>query len=102
MATVESPTVDNGVNVTALLGAREAFTEAPTAAQFQWRARCEWIYGTHSRSTVYDFSGLGGGRSKGVRAAHRREVTAVEQHRSWWDATAVAQGALSKGITCPE
>lgn len=39
MATVESPTVDNGVNVTALLGAREAFTEAPTAAQFQWRAR---------------------------------------------------------------
>lgn len=31
MATVESPTVDNGVNVTALLGAREAFTEAPTA-----------------------------------------------------------------------
>ena len=30
--------VDNGVNVEALLGAREAFADAPQAAQFQWRA----------------------------------------------------------------
>ena len=30
--------VDNGVNVEALLGAREALTEAPEAAEFQWRA----------------------------------------------------------------
>jgi uncharacterized OsmC-like protein len=59
MTTVESPTVDNGVDVTALLGAREAFSEMPAAAQFQWRARCAWIYGTHSRTTVNDFFGLG-------------------------------------------
>ena len=29
--------IDNGVNVEALLGAREALTEAPEAAAFVWR-----------------------------------------------------------------
>ena len=52
-------TVNNGVNVEALLGAREALTEAPEAAQFTWRATCEWLNGTHSRSTVEGFFGLG-------------------------------------------
>ena len=52
-------TVDNGVNVEALLGAREALTEAPEAAKFQWRATCNWVKGTHSRSTVEGFYGLG-------------------------------------------
>lgn len=50
---------DNGVNVQALLGAREALTEAPEAAQFKWRATSEWVRGTHSRSTVQGFFGLG-------------------------------------------
>ena len=59
MSTVESPVVDNGVNVEALLGARQALAEAPEAAQFRWRARCEWVNGTHSRTTVHDFFGLG-------------------------------------------
>jgi hypothetical protein len=30
--------VDNGVNVAALIAAREALTKAPDAAQFKWRA----------------------------------------------------------------
>jgi len=51
--------VNNGVNVEALLGAREALTEAPAAAAFKWRATCQWINGTHSRSTVQQFFGLG-------------------------------------------
>lgn len=51
--------VDNGVNVEALLGAREALTQAPEAAMFQWRATCNWINGTHTRSEVEQFSGLG-------------------------------------------
>jgi len=51
--------VDNGVNVEALLGARGALTEAPEAAQFQWRATSEWLRGTHSRSSVEGFFGLG-------------------------------------------
>ena len=52
-------TVQNGVNVEALLGAREAIIETPEAAKFQWRASCEWKDGTHSRSTVEGFFGFG-------------------------------------------
>jgi uncharacterized OsmC-like protein len=51
--------VDNGVNVSALLGAREALEKAPEAAQFKWRASCEWLNGTHSRSAIGTFFGLG-------------------------------------------
>jgi uncharacterized OsmC-like protein len=58
MTTTASP-VDNGVNVGALLGAREALTAAPEAAQFTWRATCEWRNGTHSTSDVEGFFGLG-------------------------------------------
>lgn len=58
MSTTKSP-VDNGVNVEALLAARAALTDAPEAAKFKWRATCEWKRGTHSRSTVEGFYGLG-------------------------------------------
>ena len=59
MTTTSTRPVDNGVNVDALLGAREALTQAPEAAQFQWRARCEWQNGTHSANSVEGFFGLG-------------------------------------------
>jgi uncharacterized OsmC-like protein len=55
--------VDNGVNVEALLGARQALTDAPDAARFTWRATCSWVNGTHSRSTVQSFYGLGAEQS---------------------------------------
>jgi uncharacterized OsmC-like protein len=58
MSTMTAP-VDNGVNVGALLEAREALTAMPEAAQFTWRASCEWVNGTHSRSTIERFFGLG-------------------------------------------
>lgn len=58
MTTTDTP-VNNGVNVEALMGARAALIEAPEAAQFQWRASCEWQNGTHSHSTVEGFFGLG-------------------------------------------
>ena len=51
--------VDNGVNVEALLGAREALTEAPEVAKFVWRASSEWKGGTHTQSSVEGFFGLG-------------------------------------------
>ena len=53
-------TAENGVNVAALLGAREALGKTPEAARFKWRASSEWIRGTHSRATVDGFFGLGG------------------------------------------
>ena len=60
---VTATRVDNGVNVEALLGARQALTDAPQAAQFKWRATCTWINGTHSHSTVQSFFGLGAEQS---------------------------------------
>jgi len=66
--------VDNGVNVEALLGAREALTETPAAAAFKWRATCKWINGTHSQSTVQSFFGLGEEQS------HRTEFSFDADH----------------------
>ena len=82
MTTTDS-TVDNGVNVEALLDARKALTEAPEAAKFQWRAKCEWLRGTHSRSTVEGFFGLGEEqmhKSTFTFDADHPEVFASEDH----------------------
>jgi len=59
MTTTQTAAVDNGVNVAALLGAREALAAQPAAARFQWRATSEWQRGTHSRATIEGFHGLG-------------------------------------------
>jgi uncharacterized OsmC-like protein len=66
--------VENGVNVEALLGAREAVTNAPEAAQFKWRATCKWINGTHSRSSIQSFFGLG------EEQKHKAEYTIEADH----------------------
>ena len=57
--TTTDTTANNGVNVEALIGAREALDAAPEAAQFKWRASSEWVNGTHVRSSVNGFFGLG-------------------------------------------
>ena len=51
--------VNNGVNVDALLAAREALKGAPEAAKFKWRATCKWKNGTHSQTKLQNFFGLG-------------------------------------------
>ena len=51
--------INNGVNVQALLDAREALKGAPQAAKFTWRASCKWKNGTHSQTSVGGFHGLG-------------------------------------------
>lgn len=75
--------IDNGVNVTALLGAREALSQAPEAARFTWRASCDWVMGTHSRATVEGFHGLGEEQRHTTRFAFdtdHPEVFASEDH----------------------
>jgi uncharacterized OsmC-like protein len=75
--------VDNGVNVEALLGARQALTETPEAGKFKWRAKCDWVKGTHSRSTVEGFFGLGAEhkhKSSFTFEADHPEVFASEDH----------------------
>jgi uncharacterized OsmC-like protein len=74
---------DNGVNVGALLGAREALAAAPEAARFRWRTTCSWVNGVHSRSTVEGFFGLGEERSHRVRTvldADHPEIFAAEDN----------------------
>ena len=73
METMTMP-VDNGVNVGALLEAREALTQMPAAAKFTWRATSEWVNGTHSRSTIQKFFGLG------EEQAHRSAFTYDTDH----------------------
>ena len=60
MSITDTPTVDNGVNVAALLEAREAMTATREAAAFKWRATNEWVNGAHSRTTIENFFGVGG------------------------------------------
>jgi uncharacterized OsmC-like protein len=73
MTTTTSP-VDNGVNTDALLGARQALSEAPAAAEFVWRAACSWVQGTYSRTTIEAFSGLG------EEHAHRQSFSFETDH----------------------
>ena len=70
----EETSVNNGVNVAALLEAREALTQTPEAALFKWRASCNWENGTHSSSIVESFFGLG------EEQKHVREFTFDADH----------------------
>ena len=80
-ATAQAITVDNGVDVGALLGAREALSEMPEAAEFTWRASCEWLGGVHSRSTIESFFGLG------EEKAHKQPFTYDADHPMEFAAT---------------
>jgi uncharacterized OsmC-like protein len=66
--------VNNGVNVEALFGAQKALAEAPEAAKFKWRSTVEWINGTHSRSTIESFYGLG------AEQKHKKKFTFDADH----------------------
>lgn len=59
------PALINGVNVDALLGAREALEIAPQAAEFVWKATSEWKDGVHTRTQIGGFFGLGEEQSRG-------------------------------------
>ena len=75
--------VDNGVDVEFLLGAREMLSEAPEAAQFKWRAKCDWVRGTHSQTSVEGFFGLGeeqSHKSTHTFDADHPEVFSSEDH----------------------
>jgi uncharacterized OsmC-like protein len=62
MTTINEPTF-NGVDTATLFATIDAVKGAPEAAKFQFRAGNEWISGTHSRSTVDGFFGVGEERS---------------------------------------
>jgi uncharacterized OsmC-like protein len=49
----------NGVDTPTLFATLDAVKQAPEAAKFQFRAHNAWQSGTHSRSTIEDFFGVG-------------------------------------------
>jgi len=78
--------VTNGVNVQALLDAREVLKGAPEAAQFTWRASATWQHGVHSQIKVDSFFGLG------EEHVHEQESVFEADHPAVFAAT-------DKGIT---
>ena len=50
----------NGVDTPNLFATISAVKDTPALAKFQFRARNQWINGTHSQSTIETFSGAGG------------------------------------------
>lgn len=85
MTITETPRLPNGVNVEALLGAREAFKSDTSLTKFTWRARNQWVDGTHSRTTIDDFYGVGGEQSHvapQVHDADHPEIFAAQDNGS--------------------
>src|SRR5437879_12686481 len=75
--------VNNGVNVEALLAAREALKSAPQAAKFTWRASCKWQNGTHSHTKLQGFHGLG------EEQKHKTEFSFDDDHPEIFASAAV-------------
>jgi uncharacterized OsmC-like protein len=71
--TTENPHV-NGVDVTTLLATREAVRGTPPIGEFQFRATNTWLNGTHSRSTISSFHGVG------QEMAHRQPTVVDSDH----------------------
>jgi uncharacterized OsmC-like protein len=49
----------NGVDTAHLLFARGVVGDTPAAGEYTWRASNEWVHGTHSRTTIGGYFGLG-------------------------------------------
>jgi uncharacterized OsmC-like protein len=49
----------NGVDTATLFATLDAVKAAPEAARFQFRARNQWLSGTHNRSTIDGYYGVG-------------------------------------------
>src|SRR6476661_625764 len=64
----------NGVDTPTLFATLDAVKGAPEAAKFQFRASNEWISGTHNRSTIDGFFGVGEERN------HARAFTFDADH----------------------
>ena len=67
-------TATNGVNVEALLEAREVLKGAPEAAKFTWRASSTWEHGVHSTVKIQNYFGLGQEQN------HKTETTFDADH----------------------
>ena len=56
---VSTKPLDNGINLPAILEARQMLTDAPEAGKFLWRASSTWKNGTHCYSKCEKFNAFG-------------------------------------------
>jgi uncharacterized OsmC-like protein len=56
---VSTKPIDNGINLPAILEARQMLTDAPDAGKFLWRASSTWKNGTHCYSKCEKFNAFG-------------------------------------------
>lgn len=94
----ETTTASNGVNVEALLDARQAIEATPEAGQFTWRARCKWVDGVQSRTTVEGFFGLGDEQAR--KAPHVIDADHPEQFAATDVGPTPAEIVLSALASC--
>jgi uncharacterized OsmC-like protein len=66
--------IRNGVDTAALFATLDAVKQAPAAARFQFRAHNQWHSGTHTRTAITDFFGVGEERT------HQRTFTFDADH----------------------
>lgn len=71
-----APVPLNGVDTPTLLATIKAVGDQPDLAKFKFRARNEWVSGTHSRSTMSAFYGAG------AEQKHKTEYSGDSDHPS--------------------
>jgi uncharacterized OsmC-like protein len=59
MTSTVNESMRNGVDTDTLFATLDAVKAAPEAARFQFRARNQWLSGTHNRSTIDGYYGVG-------------------------------------------
>jgi uncharacterized OsmC-like protein len=59
MSTETKTPVDNGVDLEALVGARDMLGQQPELGDFKWRVSSTWKWGNHCENHVEKFFGLG-------------------------------------------
>ena len=64
----------NGVNTPGLFATIDVVRNQPQLGAFQFRAKSDWVGGTHMQTTMSDFSGAGGEHS------HKTAYTAYADH----------------------
>jgi uncharacterized OsmC-like protein len=74
MTAVVNESSRNGVDTATLFATIDAVKAAPEAAEFQFAAQNEWVSGTHSRSSIHGFFGVGEERT------HERAFTFDADH----------------------
>jgi hypothetical protein len=95
----------NGVDTATLFATLDAVKQAPQAAQFQFRAHNQWISGTHNRSTITDYFGVGEERSHKrtfvFDADHPNHRSLHDQGRCPGREAARNRGAIPRPLGCP-